>query len=125
MTYYFAVDPKVGDRKGRYMDSAGKFLPVLYPVSHQTLLKNVFKYQSFGVPANTFLMTAEQSDECWMPDGKYGLCGPVRSCFPHDKLQEPLYPESRMFPSRNLCRYVNNHGKEVNILYFLLSSCRD
>lgn len=102
------------------MDSAEKFLPVLYPVSHQTLLKNVFKYQSFGVPANTFLMTSERSDECWMPDGKYGLCGPVRSCFPHDKLQEPLYPESRMFPSRNLCRYVNNHGKEVNILSIIM-----
>ena len=113
------VEPKSGERKERYLDPVGRFFPFLLPVSDDALLKNAMKYQSIGVPANTILVK-EQPDKCWMPDGRYGLCGPVRSCHPHDQLQEPHNPESRMLPSRNVCRYVNNNGKVVNTLFIVM-----
>lgn len=97
------VEAKAAGRKERYPNSAGKsWLPFLLPALDPNAIKKAMKFKSPLLPASTYLIT-EKSNECWMPDGNYGVCGPALSC---------NNPPSGMLPSRNTCRYVSN-GKEV------------
>ncbi len=66
------------------------------------------------LPSGTFLMT---SRTCWTPDGKFGTCSSVRSCYPNLKLASANDLDSLILSVRGTCLMTEPDGKQVSIEY--------
>jgi len=63
-----------------------------------------------SVPAGTFMLTDRA---CWTANGRVGICGPVRECYPNVKLSQLGNLETWMLGSRGTCNYVEPEGRQV------------
>ena len=71
-------------------------------------------------PAGTFLLTDRA---CWTANGRVGICGTVRQCYPNVRLPQLSNLETWVLGSRGTCNYVENDGRQVlpiliNSLFF-------
>ena len=62
------------------------------------------------MPSGTFMM-ADRT--CWTNDGKMGICGPVRACYPHAKLPDLSNLETWVLGVSGTCNYVEQDGRNV------------
>jgi hypothetical protein len=92
----------------------GKFpFPYPFPSAASPDFNEYFGVQaaSSGMPSATFMMPDRT---CWTPEGKRGICGTLRACYPHVKLPDLSNLETWVIGVSGTCNYVEQDGRNVS-----------
>lgn len=106
------------EKKARSLDNdldAESSLPFEVP-SVAPALHGFARPNNRVLPGGTFLI-ADRS--CWTPDGQFGTCTSMRSCYPNTRLPSQKDLDSWLLSARATCAFVESDGRQVTSFLFL------